>query len=250
MHNHPGHLQCVLIDPKGRGLAPLAGLPHLWQPAGPGPVQEVAQAVAVLEALVAEMARRDAVGRALPRLVVAVDELADLLQTGGKPVAEALTRLTQRGREAGIHVLAATQRPSAALVGGLMKANFPVRLVGSVVSAEDARVAAGLPGTEAERLLGRGDFLLVTRGQVIRFQAAYAGRRRVGRDRRACGGGRRRRAWVADGGEPGPAFRSVPVCPQRAVGTGLSAAGCAMREMLGTCMTDRTWEPVRTGAPS
>jgi len=57
----------------------------------------------------------------------------------GQAGVEALTRLTQRGREAGIHVVAATQRPSAALVGGLMKANFPVRLVGSVVSPEDAR---------------------------------------------------------------------------------------------------------------
>jgi S-DNA-T family DNA segregation ATPase FtsK/SpoIIIE len=196
MHNHPGHLQFVLIDPKGRGLGPLAGLPHLWRPGGPAAVQDVAAAVAVLEAVVAEMARRDAAGRALPRLVVAVDELADLLQTGGKPVAETLTRLTQRGREAGIHVLAATQRPSAALVGGLMKANFPVRLVGSVVSAEDARVAAGLPGTEAERLLGRGDFLLVTRGQVIRFQAAYAGDVELaGIVARIREGGRRRRGW-------------------------------------------------------
>lgn len=198
MHNHPGHLQVVLIDPKGRGLAPLAGLPHLWRPAGPAAVQDVAQAAAVLEALLVEMARRDAAGRALPRLVVAVDELADLLQTGGKPVAEALTRLTQRGREAGIHVLAATQRPSAALVGGLMKANFPVRLVGSVVSSEDARVASGLPGTEAERLLGRGDFLLVTRGQTIRFQAAYASEAELAEIvAQVRAGGRRRRGWAA-----------------------------------------------------
>ena len=209
MHNHPGHLQFVLIDPKGRGLAPLAGLPHLWRPGGPGAVQDVAAAVTVLEALVAEMARRDAAGRALPRLVVAVDELADLLQTGGKPVAETLTRLTQRGREAGIHVLAATQRPSAALVGGLMKANFPVRLVGSVVSAEDARVAAGLPGTEAERLLGRGDFLLVTRGQVIRFQAAYAAGNEVDTlVTRVSAGGRRRRSWQVASASPG--LRGLP----------------------------------------
>ena len=80
-------------------------------------------------------------------------------------MAEALTRLTQRGREAGLHVVAATQRPAAALVGGLVKANFPVRLVGSVTSAEDAKVATGVPGTAAERLLGRGDFLLVAKGR-------------------------------------------------------------------------------------
>jgi S-DNA-T family DNA segregation ATPase FtsK/SpoIIIE len=194
MHNHPGQLQLALIDPKGRGLGTLAGLPHIWRAAGVA--QDTGVAVALLNDLVEEMARRDAAGRSLPRLVVAVDELADLLQTGGKAVAETLTRLTQRGREAGIHVVAATQRPSAALVGGLMKANFPVRLVGSVVSAEDARVAAGVPGTEAERLLGRGDFLLVAKGQVIRFQAAYASdvemTEIVARIRL---GGRRHRQW-------------------------------------------------------
>jgi S-DNA-T family DNA segregation ATPase FtsK/SpoIIIE len=146
-------------------------------------------------------------------LVVAVDELADLLQTGGKPVVDALTRLTQRGREAGIHVVAATQRPSAALVGGLMKANFPVRLVGSVVSPEDAKVATGVAGSEAERLLGRGDFLLVAKGQTIRFQAAYAADDELAAIvTRIREGGRRRRQWdqlaqpaqtVANRHEPG-----------------------------------------------
>ncbi len=194
MHNHPGRLQIVLIDPKGRGLADLAGLPHIWQ--GRGVIQGVSETAAILEALLEEMTRRDTSRQTLPRIVVALDELADLLVTGGKPVAEALTRLTQRGREAGIHTIAATQRPSAALVGGLMKANFPVRLVGSVVSPEDAKVAAGIAGTEAERLLGRGDFLLVAKGQVIRFQAAYV----AGVDLQAIVnrvriGGRRRRCW-------------------------------------------------------
>jgi S-DNA-T family DNA segregation ATPase FtsK/SpoIIIE len=195
MHNHPGQLQLALIDPKGRGLGVLADLPHVWRGAGVAEAPEAA--VTLLTALVAEMGRRDAARRSLPRLVVAVDELADLLQTGGKPVAEALTRLTQRGREAGIHVVAATQRPSAALVGGLMKANFPVRLVGSVVSPEDAKVAAGVAGSEAERLLGRGDFLLVAKGQVIRFQAAYAADAELAAIvARIRAGGRRRRQWA------------------------------------------------------
>jgi len=194
MHNRPGRLQLVLIDPKGRGLAPLADLPHIWR--RDGIVQGADAAVAVLGALVAEMERRDACRTTLPRLVVAIDELADLLLMGGKAVAEAVLRLTQRGREAGIHVVAATQRPAAAMVGGMVKANFPVRLVGSVVSAEDAKVAAGLPGTGAERLLGRGDFLLVAKGQVIRFQAAYAGIPELGAlVGRVRAGGRRRRSW-------------------------------------------------------
>lgn len=194
MYNHPGQLQMILVDPKGRGLGALAGLPHVWR--GGGVVTEVAAAAGVLAAAVTEMERRDRLGRALPRLVVAVDELADLVQTGGAPVVGALTRLTQRGREAGIHVVAATQRPAAALVGGLLKANFPVRLVGSVVSPEDAKVAAGVGGTAAERLLGRGDFLLVAAGGVVRFQAAYADAAALaGIVARVRAGGRRQRRW-------------------------------------------------------
>jgi S-DNA-T family DNA segregation ATPase FtsK/SpoIIIE len=205
MHNHPGQLQLALIDPKGRGFGPLAGLPHVW--GSGGVAQTPAAGIALLDAAVAEMVRRDAANRSLPHLVVAIDELADLLQTGGRAVEEALTRLTQRGREAGIHVVAATQRPSSSLVGGLVKANFPVRLVGSVTSAEDARVATGIAGSEAERLLGRGDFLLVTKGQVIRFQAAYATDGElaaiVGQ---VTAGGRRRRSW----GEAPPGLRLLP----------------------------------------
>jgi S-DNA-T family DNA segregation ATPase FtsK/SpoIIIE len=92
---------------------------------------------------------------------------------GGKDVQGALTRLTQRGREAGIHIVAATQKPTTAVLGPLVKANFPVRLVGRVTSAEDARTASGWSGTGAERLMGRGDFLAVAEGRVIRFQAAH-----------------------------------------------------------------------------
>jgi len=69
----------------------------------------------------------------------------------------------------------ATQRPAAAVVGGLVKANLPVRLVGAVGSPEDAKIATGIARSGAERLRGRGDFLLISRGDAIRFQAAYAG---------------------------------------------------------------------------
>jgi DNA segregation ATPase FtsK/SpoIIIE-like protein len=70
-------------------------------------------------------------------------------------------------------VIACTQKPTVDAIGSLVKSNFPVRLVGSVASAEDAKVASGLAGTGAEKLLGRGDFLLVMKGEVVRFQAAY-----------------------------------------------------------------------------
>ncbi len=171
MHNHLGAVQFILLDPKGRGLEPLAGLPHLLFPVTARPEQVTQR----LKWLVDEMLRRDREGINTPRLVLVIDELAEAIAAGGGQVVEALTRLTQRGREAGIHVIAATQKPTAALLGPLMKANFPVRLVGSVASADDARVAAGIADSQAERLLGRGDFVLVVRGQCCRFQAAYAG---------------------------------------------------------------------------
>lgn len=195
--NRVGQLQMVLIDPKGRGLEALAVLPHCWQ--GLGLVQEPEDAGLTLAILVAEMERRDRERVRMPHIVVAIDELADLLQMGGSPVEQALNRLTQRGREAGIHVIAATQRPAAALIGGAAKANFPVRLVGSVTSADDARVAAGISGTGAESLLGRGDFICIAKGQQIRFQAAYAS---DGEIRRLAGlaatGERKTRGWTVE----------------------------------------------------
>jgi S-DNA-T family DNA segregation ATPase FtsK/SpoIIIE len=169
LHNRPSDLQLVLIDPKRRGFQALEGLPHLLVPV----LGEVGAAVDTLERLVREMERRDQQGRDSPRVAVVVDELADLLMQGGRPAEAALTRLTQRGREAGIHIVGCTQKPTAAVIGSLVKSNFPIRLVGSVSSPEDAKVAAGLAGTGAERLLGRGDFVLVAKGQTTRFQAAY-----------------------------------------------------------------------------
>jgi S-DNA-T family DNA segregation ATPase FtsK/SpoIIIE len=169
--NRQSKLQFALIDPKLRGLQPLAGLPHVIGQVAATP--EAAQAL--LDRLVAEMERRDRENVSSPRIVVAIDELLDLLATGGKAMEAAITRLAQRGREAGLHLVAGAQKPSAAAIGGLLKANFPVRLVGRVGSVEDARVAAGLSGTGAEKLLGHGDFVLVAAGQTVRFQAAWMG---------------------------------------------------------------------------
>ncbi len=164
--NRPGQIQFFLADPKGFTLTPFAGLPHTRALATTS-----TDIAGLLGYLVGEMARRQR--GALPHLVLAIDELAEIIMQDPDAVA-ALTRLTQRGREAGIYVIAATQRPAAALVGGMVKANFPVRLIGSVASPEDAKMAAGIAGTGAERLLGRGDFILVAKGEIIRFQAAYA----------------------------------------------------------------------------
>lgn len=192
--NRPGQLQIALIDPK-RKLAALASLPHIWR--GLGLVSELDDAALLLAALVGEMERRDRVGRSMPHIIIGIDELADLIQAGGEAIADPLQRLTQRGREAGLHVVAATQKPAATLVGSLVKANFPVRLVGSVVSAEDAKVAAGIPGTGAERLAGTGDFLCVVKGQVIRFQVAYVPKeQRPALVAAASAAQRRHRSWT------------------------------------------------------
>jgi S-DNA-T family DNA segregation ATPase FtsK/SpoIIIE len=172
-----GGISLVLIDPKGLAFRFFEGLPHLARPV----IWEMKEMTEVLRSLVRLMERRSSYGRIgrngntgpQPPVVVVIDELADLLMVGEKEVQWALTRLTQRGREAGIHIVAATQKPTAAVLGPLVKANFPVRLVGRVTSAEDARTATGWSGTGAERLMGRGDFLAVAEGRVIRFQAAH-----------------------------------------------------------------------------
>lgn len=177
MFNSPQDLRMLLIDPKGgRGLGSLAALPHA---VGPAATTAEMGGAALLDA-VEKMERRDAEHVSRPLLVVAIDELVDLLDVGGSAVEQAVRRLAQRGREAGIHLVAGTQKPAASAIGGLLKANFPVRLVGSVASPEDAKVAAGISGTGAEKLLGRGDFLLVGAGQVIRFQAALVTEGEVG----------------------------------------------------------------------
>jgi S-DNA-T family DNA segregation ATPase FtsK/SpoIIIE len=164
-------LALVLVDPKCHAFKPFEGLPHLARPV----IWKVEEVTEALQSLVRLMERRGRTGKGggQPHVVVVIDELADLLMMGGKPVQHALTRLTQRGREAGIHIIAATQKPTSAVLGPLIKANFPVRLVGRVTSVEDARTATGWSGTGAERLTGRGDFVAVAEGRVTRFQVAH-----------------------------------------------------------------------------
>ncbi len=195
MNNRLGEVQLVMIDPKGGGFGPLIGLPHLLRPV----VREIHQAVFLLGDLVEEMVRRDRDGISEPRVVIFIDEVADLLDQGGNAMGRLLTRLTQRGRSAGIHIVACTQKPLAASIGSLTKSNFPVRLVGSVASPDDAKVAAGIGGTGAEKLLGRGDFLLVAKGRVTRFQAAFVSglemRRVVEKMNQSA---RRSRRWLAE----------------------------------------------------
>lgn len=198
MHNRQGDVQLVLIDPKGRGFAALNALPHVLGDV----VVDPRKAVERLRWLVHEMERRDRTRCSTPVLVVAVDELADLIQTGGAAVEAMLTRLGQRGREAGIHLVACTQKPTAALIGGAMKANFPVRLVGAVASRDEARYATGINDSGAEKLEGRGDFLLVTKGEQLRFQAAWIGKADIASVVAILAeGGRLTRRWTDSPGE-------------------------------------------------
>jgi len=167
--NASSWLRLVLIDPKGESFGPFHPLRHTqW-----GVITQPERALGALERLVAEMESRQGPGPFEPEVVVFIDELVDLVMVLGKPFVDAVVRLVSRGRSAGIHVIAATQKPSAAAVGPLMKANFPVRVCFSVTSSGDAWVGTGWRGTEAEKLPMGGAGICIAEGQMIRFQAAF-----------------------------------------------------------------------------
>lgn len=161
-------VQLLLVDPKGSDFLCFRDLPHLVCPI----VQTAADARARFEWLADEMTRRQADGMKRPRIIVLLDELADLLMQGGSAVEELVTRLVQRGRSAGICLIGCTQKPTAGVLGTLVKANFPVRLVGKVTSAQEALIAAGVSRSGAEMLGGRGDFYLIANGEKTRVQIA------------------------------------------------------------------------------
>jgi S-DNA-T family DNA segregation ATPase FtsK/SpoIIIE len=165
----PSELRLLLIDPKRVELTPYNGIPHLLTPV----VVESDQVVGLLKGLIQEMLNRyrrmeeegvrniDSFNRKMsdkmPYLVVAVDELADLMMTSSFEVEQTLCRLAQLGRATGIHLIVATQRPSVDVVTGLIKANFPSRISFGVTSQIDSRTILDTSG--AEKLLGRGDML-------------------------------------------------------------------------------------------
>lgn len=176
MNNTPEDLKLVIVDPKMVELVRFNGLPHLI-----GKVEtDIDRILAVLRWTVAEMDRRymlleesrsrniDTYNRKarrrkdlnpLPRLVLLIDELADLMMTAPDQTEHNLVRLAQMARATGIHLIVATQRPSTDVVTGLIKANFPARISFSVASSVDSRVILDTVG--AEHLLGRGDMLFL-----------------------------------------------------------------------------------------
>jgi S-DNA-T family DNA segregation ATPase FtsK/SpoIIIE len=161
----PRDIRFYLVDPKQRKLAELSGLRGVEACCG------AEKCPGLLEQLLAMMEDRDQRNYSSPRIYLVLDELADLVLAGGKDIEIAVTRLLQRGREAGIHVIATTQRPSASVLQGLMRANFPVRISGAVNSATEAAIATGMPQTGAEKLLGKGDMIVIYQGQATRFKA-------------------------------------------------------------------------------
>ena len=182
-------LRLVLMDAKQLELTPYEHLPHLALPV----ITEAKTAEKVLKLLVEEMEARYSllnslgyrnIGEYLEETVIQggqkeicyalliIDELADLLMVAGERMTELLVRLAQKSRAVGIHIIAATQRPSVDIISGLIKANFPSRIAFKTASEVDSRVILGVPG--AETLMGKGDMFFMKPGQrMLRLHSGF-----------------------------------------------------------------------------
>jgi S-DNA-T family DNA segregation ATPase FtsK/SpoIIIE len=205
----PRDVRLIMIDPKMLELSVYEDIPHLLVPVVTDPkkaaaalanmIREMEERYQLLHdkgvrnidsynRLIAEGRRAAGEGdepaepptprtalrhRHLPRVVIVIDELADLMMTGGRAVEESITRLAQKARAAGIHLILATQRPSVDVITGLIKANFPARISFQVTSGTNSRTILDCVG--AERLLGEGDMLFLPPGtaRVQRLHGAF-----------------------------------------------------------------------------
>lgn len=176
----PEDVRLIMVDPKMVELGIYNGIPHLLIPV----VTDPKKAAGALQWAVTEMMKRyrlmadagvrdlDAYNKTcngednrekLPQIVVVIDELADLMLVAAKEVEESICRIAQMGRASGIHLVIATQRPSADVITGLMKANIPSRIAFAVASAMESRIILDTAG--AEKLVGKGDMLYAPLGQ-------------------------------------------------------------------------------------
>ena len=188
----PREVKFIMIDPKMLELSGYEDIPHLLPPV----VTDPKKAAAALKWAVKEMETRykllsdigvrdidsynqkiesnkdyDAITDSLPFIVIIIDELADLMFVAPNEIKESITRLSQMARAAGIHLIVASQRPSADVVAGLIKANFPSRISFAVSSKVDSRII--LDSSGAEELLGKGDMLLLRPpNNLVRVQGA------------------------------------------------------------------------------
>ena len=185
----PDEVKLLMIDPKVVELSVYNGIPHLLIPVvtepkkASGALNWAVQEMETRYAAFAETGCRDLKGynkhlaendeQTIPQIVIIIDELADLMMTAKGEVEEAICRLAQKARAAGIHLIVATQRPSVDVITGLIKANIPSRLAFAVSSGTDSRTVLDMQG--AEKLVGRGDMLFLPRGQnkPIRVQGGF-----------------------------------------------------------------------------
>lgn len=201
----PNDVKLIMIDPKVVELSTYQGIPHLLIPVVTDPKQaSSALNWAVMEMgdrykkfaevnvrnltgyneKVKEMKEKDMEGQdfqPMPQIVIIVDELADLMMVAPGEVEDAIVRLSQLARAAGIHLIIATQRPSVNVITGLIKANVPSRIAFSVSSGVDSRTIIDMNG--AEKLLGKGDMLFYPAGyqKPVRVQGAFISDEEVGR---------------------------------------------------------------------
>ena len=186
----PEDVKLIMVDPKMVELGIYNGIPHLLIPV----VTDPKKAAGSLQWAVTEMMRRykmmsdlgvrdlesynsivtaEEDGQKLPTVVIIIDELADLMMVAAKEVEDSICRIAQMGRAAGMHLIIATQRPSADVITGLMKANIPSRIAFSVASAMESRIILDTMG--AEKLVGKGDMLYspIGSGKPLRVQGCF-----------------------------------------------------------------------------
>lgn len=189
----PDDLKFVLVDPKRVELTVYAGIPHLLVP----PIIGVDDTINALKWTVREMERRldmlskhgarniddynAKVEERMPKIVVLIDELADLMSASGREVEATIVRIAQMARAVGIHLVLATQRPSVDVITGLIKANIPGRIAFAVASQTDSRTILDQSG--AEKLLGRGDMLFTSAeiSKPKRLQGAFVSSKEIER---------------------------------------------------------------------